>query len=87
MSAKDSPAPKRVSPLINFDTVTHYLPALEYLIRTAGIGKIVMGSDCPFDVNDPDPVDTVSRRESVSSEGKRKISGENAAGLLGISGV
>jgi aminocarboxymuconate-semialdehyde decarboxylase len=73
--------------LLYFDTVTHYLPALEYLIKTAGIDKVLMGSDYPFDVNDPDPVETVRRLESISSEGKRKIQGENAAGLLGIFGL
>ena len=72
--------------LLYFDTVTHYLPALEYLIKTAGIDKVLMGSDYPFDVNDPDPVETVRRLESIPLEGKRKIWGENAAGLLGISG-
>jgi aminocarboxymuconate-semialdehyde decarboxylase len=71
--------------LIYFDTVTHYLPALEYLIRTAGIDNVLMGSDYPFDVNDPDPVETVRSLESISSEGKRKIWGENAARLLRIS--
>ncbi len=73
--------------LLYFDTVTHDLPALEYLVRTAGIDKVLMGSDYPFDVNDPDPVETVRLLESVSFEGKRKIWGENAAGLLGISGM
>jgi aminocarboxymuconate-semialdehyde decarboxylase len=73
--------------LLYFDTVTHDLPALEYLIRTAGVDKVLMGSDYPFDVNDPDPVDTVFRLESISIEGKRKLWGENAAGLLGITGM
>jgi len=72
--------------LLYFDTVTHYLPALEYLIKTSGIDKILMGSDYPFDVNDPDPLGTVRRLKSISSVGKRKICGENAAELLGISG-
>ncbi len=43
-----------------------------------------MGSDYPFDVNDPDPVGTVSRLESISPVEKRKIWGENAAELLEI---
>ncbi len=73
--------------LLYFDTVTHDLPALEYLVRTAGIDKVLMGSDYPFDVKDPDPVETVRLLESIPSEGKRKIWGENAAGLLGIPGM
>ena len=73
--------------LLYFDTVTHSLPALKYLIKTAGIDKVLMGSDYPFEVNDPDPVETVRRLQSIPFEGKRKIWGENAAGLLGISGT
>jgi aminocarboxymuconate-semialdehyde decarboxylase len=71
--------------LLYFDTVTHYLPALEYLIQTAGVDKVVLGSDYPFDVRDSDPVETVSRIQSISLEEKKKIWGKNAAGILGIS--
>ncbi len=72
--------------LLYFDTVTHDLSALGYLVETAGIDHVLMGSDFPFDVNDPDPVDTVCRLESISSEERMKIRGGNAARLLGISG-
>jgi mannose-6-phosphate isomerase-like protein (cupin superfamily) len=44
--------------LLYFDTVTHYLPALEYLIRTAGVDNVLLGSDYPFDVRDSDPVNS-----------------------------
>ena len=61
------------------------LPALEYLIRTAGTDKVLMGSDYPFDVMDSDPVETVNLLESISFTEKKKIWGENAAQLLGLS--
>jgi len=76
--------PSEYLKLMYFDTVTHYLPALEYLIQTAGIDKILMGSDYPFDVQDSDPITTVDRVRSISSQDKKKIWGENAAQLLGI---
>ncbi len=84
---KISKPPSDYLRLLYFDTVTHYLPALEYLIRTAGADKVVLGSDYPFDVCDADPVKTVDLLESISYTEKRKIWGENAAQLLGLSAV
>ncbi len=84
---KISRPPSDYLSLLYFDTVTHYLPALEYLIQTAGVDKVVMGSDYPFDVCDADPVETVSGIGSISLQEKEKIWGKNAAGLLGISAL
>lgn len=82
---KISKPPSEYLKLLYFDTVTHYLPALEYLIRTAGIDKVLLGSDYPFDVMDSDPVETVNLLESISFPEKKKIWGENAAQVLGLS--
>lgn len=38
-----------------FDTITHAAAPLEFLARLAP-GRIVVGSDSPFDMGDPDPV-------------------------------
>jgi aminocarboxymuconate-semialdehyde decarboxylase len=70
--------------LLYFDTITHYTPALEYLIETVGSDHVLLGTDDPFDVADPDPVATVSRLKSIPSEEKEKILGGNAIKLLGI---
>lgn len=70
--------------LLYFDTITHYPPALEYLIQTAGSDHVLLGSDSPFDMADPDPVGTVTRLGSISSKEKEKIMRGNAAKLLGI---
>jgi aminocarboxymuconate-semialdehyde decarboxylase len=64
-----------------FDTITHWAPALSYLINTHGVDHLVMGSDYPFDMADPDPVKTVSN-QSLSKKDQEKIMGENAAQLL-----
>jgi aminocarboxymuconate-semialdehyde decarboxylase len=70
--------------LLYFDTITHYQPALEYLISTVGSDHVLLGSDSPFDMADPDPVGTVNRLESISSGEKEKIMRGNAAKLLGL---
>ncbi len=68
---------------IYFDTITHYPPALEYLIRTAGSERVLMGSDYPYDMGDEDPVASV-RNLSIPETDKKKILGENLSRLLGI---
>ncbi len=42
-----------------YDTITHWAPPLRYLAEVAGAGRIVLGTDYPFDVGDPDPVGSV----------------------------
>lgn len=66
-----------------FDTITHYPPALEYLVRTAGSEHVFMGSDYPYDMGDENPVDFV-RNLSVPEADKKKILGGNLSRLLGI---
>lgn len=66
-----------------FDTITHYTPALEYLVRTVGSDHVLMGSDYPYDMGDEDPVGFV-RNLSVPEGDKRKILGGNLRRLLGM---
>ena len=80
--AKIPKPPSEYLKLLYFDTVTHYGPALEYLIRTAGSDKVLLGSDYPFDVMDSRPVETVDLLESISLKEKKKIWGGNAAQVL-----
>ena len=42
-----------------FDTVTHSVPALRFLVQEVGAGHVFLGSDYPFDMADPDLVGTV----------------------------
>lgn len=70
--------------LLSFDTITHYSPALEYLIKTVGSDHVLLGSDSPFDMADASPVATVERLDSISSVDKEKILGGNASRLLGL---
>lgn len=42
-----------------FDTVTHSASALSFLLGEAGGERVMLGSDYPFDMGDPDPVKTV----------------------------
>jgi aminocarboxymuconate-semialdehyde decarboxylase len=52
-----------------FDTVTHSAEALKFLVSLAGADHVLLGSDYPFDMADPEPVGTVqSARLGEASE-------------------
>ena len=48
--------PSHYIPLLYFDTITHFLPALEYLVSSVGADRVIMGTDYPYDMADPTPV-------------------------------
>jgi aminocarboxymuconate-semialdehyde decarboxylase len=67
-----------------FDIITHNLDALRYLIGITGSDHVLLGSDYPYDMGDPDPVQTVSRLSRIKEEDQRKILRENAIALFGL---
>ena len=77
-------APKEPSAYLEqvwFDNITHWDPALKFLIETVGEDHVYLGSDYPFDMADFGCVEQVKR---VVPEGpaRDKILGGNAARLL-----
>lgn len=66
-----------------FDTISHSQIALEYLVANFGADRVLLGSDYPFDMGDPEPRKTVNELR-IESEQKKKIAGANAAKLLKI---
>ncbi|MFC1897745.1 amidohydrolase family protein [Chloroflexota bacterium] len=77
-----SKTPSHYVSLLYFDTITHFAPALEYLISSVGAEKVVMGTDYPYDMGDFQPVRTVTSLQRVSEDDKQKILGGNAACLF-----
>jgi len=67
-----------------FDTITHFQPALLYLISTMGSSRVLLGSDFPYDMGDPHPVSTIQKIKSLPAEDKERIMGENASKLFKI---
>jgi aminocarboxymuconate-semialdehyde decarboxylase len=66
-----------------FDTITFHPKSLDFLVDLVGSGKVLMGSDFPFDMGDPDPVGSVNAL-SVAEREKEKILGKNVLGLFKI---
>ncbi|MGB9867101.1 MAG: amidohydrolase family protein [Bacillota bacterium] len=67
---------------VHFDTITHWVPALEFLGNSYGWDKVLLGSDYPFDMADPDPVKTVMALNADETAKLAVLEG-NAARLLG----
>ena len=77
-------APKAPSAYLGqlwFDTITHWDPALTFLIDQFGEDHVYLGSDYPFDMADRDGVERI-RRLVPSKKVQGKILGGNAAKLL-----
>jgi aminocarboxymuconate-semialdehyde decarboxylase len=61
-----------------FDTITHSDRALEFLIELAGARRVVLGTDLPFDMAEPAPVERIRR-----AGGDPEELGATAAELMG----
>lgn len=81
---KISKPPSEYFKLLYFDTITHYEPALTYLIKSVGSDHVLLGSDYPYDMADFEPVSSVESLKTISSAKKKRVLGENAAKLLNI---
>ena len=67
---------------IVFDTITHDRGALEYLVRRVGPDNVVMGTDLPFDMATPRPMDELLA--AVDAPTAKKIAETNPARLFGF---
>ncbi len=64
-----------------FDTVVFRPEILRFLVETVGREHVLLGSDFPYDSQDPEPLKTLEEA-GLSEEDQRLISEENARSLL-----
>lgn len=69
-----------------YDSLTHDRDLLAGLVSYAGSGRVVLGSDRPFDMGSASTVDEV-RNLGLSSADEAMILGGTAAALLGLTGL
>jgi len=65
------------------DSLTHGSKQLEFLIDLVGVDHVMLGSDFPFDMGDPQPVRSMEAVVDDAGD-RRAIAGDTAARLLGI---
>jgi aminocarboxymuconate-semialdehyde decarboxylase len=66
-----------------FDTVTHDPEVLRELVGAVGADQVLLGSDYPFDMADPHPVETV-RRAGLDEDEEAALLYGNAERLLAL---
>jgi aminocarboxymuconate-semialdehyde decarboxylase len=68
-----------------FDTIVHSKDVLEFLVGNAGVDRVLLGSDYPFDMGMPDGVLQV-RGLPIPAGDQASILGARAKALLGAAG-
>ena len=69
---------------IYYDTMVFGEAQLEHLVKLWGEGRVVIGTDYPYDMGYYKPVDFIERTKSLTRKQKDAILGGNAAKLLGL---
>ncbi len=82
-AAKIPKPPGEYLKLLHFDTITHSAMALEYLVANFGAEHVLLGSDYPYDMGDPRPVEFL-RQTKIAGKELELISSANAYKLLAI---
>jgi aminocarboxymuconate-semialdehyde decarboxylase len=77
-------APTSYLKKLYFDTVVFTDHQLEYLVQQYGSDHVLLGSDYPYDMADPDPVGHVMSAGGLTRAEKTAVLGGNAARLLRI---
>jgi aminocarboxymuconate-semialdehyde decarboxylase len=65
-----------------FDTITHDLPALQYLAERVGADHVLLGTDLPLDMALREPAAVLA--QSFGDEVRARIGARNAARLFGL---
>lgn len=81
--SKISQAPSEYLRRLYFDTITHNPMAVEYLVQNFGAEHVLLGSDYPYDMGDPEPVSSL-RAARIGDEQMNQVAGANACKLLRI---
>ena len=77
-----SKPPEQYLKNIYYDTITHWAPAIEFLIKNFGADKVVIGTDYPYDMGDLNPMDILDKI-ALTVEEREKIQQGNITELLG----
>lgn len=72
---------------LHFDTCVFRPDLIENLVRLAGADRVMLGSDYPFDMGDPDPVGTLKALTGLTPGQRAAIARGNAQALFGLGGA
>lgn len=66
-----------------YDTIVFEPDVLEFLLAEVGADHVLLGSDCPFGIGDPNPAAIIDKVKLAPGD-KAKVYGTNAASLFGL---
>ena len=69
----------------HYDTLVQFAPALSYLVDVVGADRVLLGSDHPFWLGDPEPLRVV-RSAGLPTTAETAILGDNATRLFRLDG-
>jgi aminocarboxymuconate-semialdehyde decarboxylase len=69
----------------HYDTLVQFAPALKYLVDVVGAERVLLGSDHPFWLGDPEPLRIV-REAGLAATAETAVLGDNAARLFRLDG-
>jgi aminocarboxymuconate-semialdehyde decarboxylase len=82
--ARTTPTPPgRYLDRLYYDTAVFSPVLLRRLVEDVGVQRVLLGTDHPFELSDPTPVQTV-RGLALDTSGERAVLWDNAAKLLGL---
>ncbi len=58
---------------VYWDTLTHSADALGFLVGQVGAQRVMIGTDAPFDMEDPDPIGTLNAAPGLSDDDRYQI--------------
>ncbi len=64
------------------DTLTHSPVALSYLVEVMGADNVVLGTDCPFDVEDADPIGSLAKAPRLTDDERAAITSKSPLAWL-----
>lgn len=74
--------PRELLARVHFDTVMHDPTMLRALVDWAGPERVVLGSDHPFPMGDPLPVDSLDALDGLTAADRALVAGGNVERLL-----
>jgi len=74
--------PELARPALWVDTVVYRSDSLEFLVSALGGDRVLLGSDYPFPIHDPDPLRVV-RESALDDDTRRAVLGGNAVTFFG----
>jgi aminocarboxymuconate-semialdehyde decarboxylase len=66
-----------------YDSLAHLPQSVRHLVDTMGADRVVIGTDCPFDMADFDPLASLEQVPGLTDEEREWIHGRSAAALIG----